>query len=127
MGTPKFGPLSSINRIAGWGNTFVSSIYQGTGGRLQCHAAVGTGYALPHESPPGSGGAADLVQSADDDVLIAQLGSMGQPATPLSSCSTARRPRARRRGRARPGRPLRRRHGVQPLEATAPRPSASAV
>ena len=43
----------------------------------------GTGYKLPSEAKPGSQGPSDLVQWADTDLLIARLGSMGQPATPL--------------------------------------------
>ena len=85
VGTPKFGLLSSINnRIAGWGNTFVSSIYKGTPAiGYNITRLWGTGYALPNETRPGSAGLSDLVQWADEDLLIAQLGSMGQPATPL--------------------------------------------
>ena len=33
----------------------------------------GTGYALPQEVAPGSGGISDLVQAADTDLLIAQV------------------------------------------------------
>lgn len=86
-GSPRFGLLASINkRIAGWGNTFVASATASSfpGGGYNVTRLWSTGFALAHATLPGSGGPADLVQSADDNVLVAQLGSMGrEPATPL--------------------------------------------
>jgi len=42
-----------------------------------------TGFALPDAARPGAAGPSDLVQGADDDLLIAELGSLGRFATPL--------------------------------------------
>eukprot|EP01043_Picozoa_sp_COSAG02_P019481 COSAG02_NODE_940_length_15773_cov_5.301263_8_plen_1082_part_00 len=79
--TPKFGLLASINRrIAQWGNTFVSETPTG----YNITRLWSTGYDLPGASRrPGAGGSMDLVQEADDNVLVAELGSMGRYATPL--------------------------------------------
>ena len=86
IGSMKFGLLSSINRrLAQWGNTFVASTGAsefGNGG-YNITRLWSSGYALPSAVPPGAGGPSDLVQSADEDVLVAELGSMGRPATPL--------------------------------------------
>ena len=41
-----------------------------------------TDFALPHAARP-SARATDLVQAADEDVLVAELGSLGRFATPL--------------------------------------------
>ena len=87
IGSPRFTLLASINkRIAQWGNVFVSS-KDGTqdysDGGYNITKLYATGYPLPSAVKPGSGGASDLVQSADDDVLIAELGSQGRYATPL--------------------------------------------
>ena len=37
-----------------------------------------TGFDLPHAARPGAAGASDLVQAADPDVLVAELGSLGR-------------------------------------------------
>ena len=42
-----------------------------------------TGFDLPHAARPGAAGASDLVQAADPDVLVAELGSLGRFASPL--------------------------------------------
>ena len=86
VGSHKFQLLASINRrIAQWGNTFVASARGSDfpGGGYNVSKLYATGYALPGAVAPGSDGPADLVQSADDDVLVAELGSLGRPATPL--------------------------------------------
>ena len=85
-GSPKFSLLASINRrIAQWGNTFVASKRRTDfpGGGYNITHLYATGYKLPGAVAPGSGGFSDLVQSADEDVLIAVLGSAGWPATLL--------------------------------------------
>ena len=86
LGSPKFSLLASINtRIAQWGNTFVASRPKSDypGGGYNITKLFATGYRVAGAVAPGSGGASDLVQAADVDVLVAQLGSMGRPATPL--------------------------------------------
>ena len=87
MSSPRFSLLASINkRIAQWGNVFVasrSSTQDFPNGGYNVTKLWATGYALPSTVAPGSGGATDLVQSADDDVLVAQLGSLGRFATQL--------------------------------------------
>ena len=87
VGSPRFSLLASINtRVAQWGNTFVPSVSSTpdfVNGGYNVTRMWATGYALPSAVPPGSGGATDLVQSADDDVLVAQLGSLGRYAPTL--------------------------------------------
>ena len=87
VGTPKFGLLASINkRLTGWGNTFVPSVGPGDfpGGGYNVTRLWATGaLPLPHAVAPGAGGPTDLVQAADDDLLVAELGSLGRPETPL--------------------------------------------
>ena len=90
LSSPKFNLLASINsRIASWGDVFVPSAKGGAGGNPDGYNITrlwtGGGWALPTTvavSPPGSvrGG---LVESMDDDVLVAELGAMGRYATPL--------------------------------------------
>lgn len=86
FGSPKFALLASINkRLVQWGNTFVASSAPSDfpGGGYNVTRLYATGYSLAGAVAPGSGGGYDLVQAADADVLIAQLGSMGRAATPL--------------------------------------------
>lgn len=87
VGTPRFSLLASINRrVAQWGNVFVSSkasTQDFSNGGYNVTKLWATGYALPSAVAPASGGADDLVQAADDDVLVAQLGSLGRDATSL--------------------------------------------
>ena len=87
LGSPKFGLLASINRrLAGWGNTFVADWTKSdfAGGGYNVTRMWSTGFPLPHTVAPGSGGASDLVQSADADVLVVALGDQGRlQATPL--------------------------------------------
>ena len=86
LGTDKFGLLKSINsRIKGWGDVFVASAspYPGPSGYNITKVTTGDGWPMP----PGSGvtnpTATSLVESMDDNVLVAELGSKGDYATPL--------------------------------------------
>lgn len=89
-GSAKFGLLASINtRIAAWGNTFTPewplSDYHDGGYNVTKLWSTGS-FELPGATRPGVAGSSsedDLVQGADDDVLIAELGSLGKFATPL--------------------------------------------
>ena len=68
-----------------WGNTFVSDTPPsdfGIGG-YNIPRLWSSGFDVPSAVRPGAGGPTDLVQSADADVLVAELGSMGRYATPL--------------------------------------------
>lgn len=84
LGSPRAGLLASINkRIVQWGNTFVAS-WGSTdfpGGGYNVTNMWSTGFVVPHAVPPGSGGANDLVQAADPDLLIVELGSQGRDGT----------------------------------------------
>ena len=93
LGTPKFGLLASINsRLAGWSGVFVPSYAGGSGGQVSGYNITRLwsdpkrGWRLPEAAgalTPGSvpGG---LVESIDtEDVIVAELGSMGRDATPL--------------------------------------------
>jgi len=85
VGSSRFGLLASINkRIAAWGNTFVADtpLSDNHDGGYNVTKLWSTGFALPHAARP-SAGATDLVQTADEDVLVAELGSLGRFATPL--------------------------------------------
>ena len=85
VGSGRFGLLASINkRIAAWGNTFVADtpLSDNHNGGYNVTRLWSTGFPLPQAARP-SAGATDLVQAADDDVLVAELGSLGRFATPL--------------------------------------------
>ncbi len=84
LGSPRAGLLASINkRIVQWGNTFVASWAPGDfpGGGYNVTNMWSTGFAVPHAVLPGSGGAHDLVQAADPDVLVVEMGSQGRQGT----------------------------------------------
>lgn len=85
VGSRRFSLLSSINnRLAQWGNTFVDSWVPTNypGGGYNVSRLWATGYELPGTHPPGVT-ADDLVQAADDDVLVAEMSSKGRAATRL--------------------------------------------
>jgi hypothetical protein len=86
LGSARFSLLASINkRLAQWGNTFVESRgpQDYPNGGYNISRLYSTGYELPSTVAPGSGGPSDIVQAADDNVLVALLGYKGRPGTPL--------------------------------------------
>ena len=80
VGTAKFTLVRSINRrIVQWGNTFVSDAGDhGYNITRMWSSGWDMAGAFEQAGTPGS-----LVQSMDDDVLVAELGAMGRAATRL--------------------------------------------
>ena len=86
LGTDKFALLKSINtRIKGWGNIFVASsdAYPGPHGYNISRLTTGDGWPMPAGSGVVRPSATSLVESLDENVLVAELGSLGRFATPL--------------------------------------------
>ena len=80
VGTAKFTLVSSINRrIVQWGNTFVSDAADhGYNITRMWSSGWDMAGAFDKVGEPG-----DLVESMDDDILVAELGAMGRDATRL--------------------------------------------
>lgn len=85
-GSDKFALLRSINtRLKGWGDIFVASASPARGphGYNITKLTTGEGWPMPDGCGVTAPTSSSLVESLDDDVLVAELGALGHYSTPL--------------------------------------------